>query len=131
MHPHQRLRDRADFQRVARGGRRWNGRLLTLGAVRNDSAQTRVGFAVSRAVGKAVVRNRIRRRLREIARHTLPALPAGWDLVVTARGPASGATFAELGAAWSELMERMRPALFPTGGHRRRQEGHERDEGDG
>jgi ribonuclease P protein component len=113
MHAQHRLRDRADFQRLRRGGRRWNGRLLALGALRNDGPQTRFGFAIPRAVGKAVVRNRIRRRLREIARHALPTTPAGWDLVVTVRAPAAEASFTELRAAWDELLVRMTRVVLP------------------
>lgn len=35
---------------------------------RQEGEQTRVGFTVSRKVGRAVVRNRVKRRLKEIVR---------------------------------------------------------------
>lgn len=47
---------------------------------------TRLGLSVSKRVaGGGVMRNRIRRRLRDAFRKARPNLPAGFDLVVSAR----------------------------------------------
>ncbi len=47
---------------------------------------TRLGLSVSKRVaGGGVMRNRIRRRLRDAFRRARPELPAGYDLIVSAR----------------------------------------------
>lgn len=110
-----RLRSSQDFQRVRRRGRSLGGRLVALGYVRQDAtadgappAATRVGFSISKRVGKAVVRNLVKRRLRESIRRRLSRLAPGWDIVITARPAAAGATYGELDAELARLLERVR-----------------------
>jgi ribonuclease P protein component len=96
-----RLRRRAEFQRVARGRRKALD-AFTLQAVRredgdNDPAGPRVGFTITRKVGKAVERNRIRRRLKEALRAARPLeTEADHDYVLVARREALGRSFAAL-----------------------------------
>jgi len=52
---------------------------------RHPSGPPRLGLAVGRRMGNAPRRNRIKRRLREVFRLSLPDLPRGVDMVVTAR----------------------------------------------
>jgi len=68
-----------------------------LRALPNNLEYNRLGFSVSRKVGKAVVRNRVRRRLREALR--LLPLRHGWDIVVIARPATASLSFADLRAA--------------------------------
>src|SRR5216683_6584287 len=95
-----RMRRRADFAAVVRGGGRVGRPLLTGHLlVRPDHDEpARVGFVVSRAVGGAVVRNRVRRRLRHLARGYLGSLPEGSLLVVRANPRAATARQADLAA---------------------------------
>jgi len=51
-----------------------------------------------------VVRNRVKRRLRESVRRALGQLAPGWDLILTARPAAAGATHAQLDAETRELL---------------------------
>lgn len=79
-----RLKRRREFLLVAAHGRKWVAPGLILQASprsvaaesqdgTGDASQSlRVGFTVSRKVGKAVIRNRVRRRLRAAAELVLP-----------------------------------------------------------
>ena len=64
---------------------------------RGDDGPARVGFTVTKRIGKAVVRNRARRRLREAVR-ALPrhALKVGHDYVFIAREATPTCDFATL-----------------------------------
>src|SRR5215467_3445141 len=105
-----RMRHGDEFELAVRRGRR-AGRALLTGylLVREDSeAQApRVGFVVSKAVGKAVVRNKVRRRLRSVMRGYLPALPGGSLLVVRAHPQAAAARQADLAAELDLVMGRL------------------------
>lgn len=100
----RRLRKAADFQAVQRQGRSWANRLIVLRARLNGLETSRVGFSISRRVGKAVVRNRVKRRLRELARQ-IP-MQGRWDMVFIARAPAAQADFQELRQAVQDLVGR-------------------------
>lgn len=96
-----RLKNRADFLRAARGIRRVQGG-VTLETCPTPAAETkaetlRVGFTASRKIGNAVTRNRAKRRLRAAAAALLPLLGrAGHDYVLVARGTAVSQPFAAL-----------------------------------
>ena len=86
----------------------------------------RVGFVVSRKVGKAVVRNRIRRRLREALRsHLVAGAAAGrqasYDLLVIVRPSATTADYHTLAAALLRALERALEK--PSGPGRERSDG--------
>jgi ribonuclease P protein component len=80
-----------DFRAARELGRRADcGAFQLIWRVRpapDDTAPTRVGVVASKAVvgNAAVLRNRARRRLREIFRQHQHLVPAGLDLVLTAR----------------------------------------------
>jgi ribonuclease P protein component len=99
--PH-RLSGSAQFSLAIRTGRRAGSNTLVLHLAVPDvlcpdsQDPPRVGFVVSRAVGKAVTRNRVRRRLRELVRDQGAALPSGAVLVVRALPPSAAASYAEL-----------------------------------
>jgi ribonuclease P protein component len=105
-----RLRDRRDFQRASREGRRANSRSFVLLAAPSralDTTAQRIGVTASRRVGGAVVRNLVKRRVREWFRRNRSSVPTGVDLVVIARPAAAGltqlGTDRELGAAAGRL----------------------------
>jgi len=124
----ERLKRRADFQRVSRG-RRAQTETFTLqasprAAANAPSAQAphaRVGFTVTRKVGGAVERNRIRRRLKEALRRAGEVAPSpGHDYVLMARREALTRPFpaliADIERAFAQL-SRMKPPA--RAGHRR------------
>ncbi len=92
--PLPRLTRRAEFLRVAAGGRKWVAPGVILQVLRREAPEAaaaapvplRLGFTASRKVGIAVKRNRARRRLRAAAAAILPVHAApGHDYVLIAR----------------------------------------------
>lgn len=111
-----RLRRQADFVRLKTEGSRYDCGSFVLNAAppsAEDGAETR-GFArlgviaskkmVSR---RAVVRNRAKRVFRQIFRTHPEAFPAGWDVIVIARGTFSRQTVKELTAKYLEGARRL------------------------
>ncbi|MCI4677748.1 ribonuclease P protein component [Rhodoblastus acidophilus] len=121
-----RLKKRPDFVAAAKG-RRQHQKAFVLQARERESAPgetegPRVGFTVTKKVGKAVVRNRIRRRLREVVRlaGAEPFTP-GCDYVVAARREALAAPFDELRGELFRALKKihragtLRPPVAPAG----------------
>jgi ribonuclease P protein component len=102
MRKELRLRRRRDFDAVFRQGRAWHNELLVLRSLPNALAHNRYGFVTGKRLGGAVIRNRLRRRLRESIR-VLPTQP-GWDVVVSAKMPASAASFQQLNRSVIDLL---------------------------
>ncbi|MEX1148265.1 MAG: ribonuclease P protein component [Sphingomonadales bacterium] len=113
------LRERRDFLRVARTGRKWAmpGVVVQMAptpvedqveARAADGGVIRFGLTASRKVGNAVRRNRARRRLRALARGLLPEDGViGQDYVLIARHTTPERSFdaliADLKAALAKL----------------------------
>jgi ribonuclease P protein component len=78
---------------VRREGKAWSHPWLVVTAMPNGGPVTRVGFTVSKRVGKAHARNRVKRVLREVMRAFLPSILVGYDIVIISRPPISGKPF--------------------------------------
>jgi ribonuclease P protein component len=103
-----RLRANADFQQIRQAGRSVANPMLVLLQSPNPAGNSRFGFAVGKRIGGAVVRNKVKRRLREHMRLLWQAgeLRAGADVLVIARDKASGASYATLTRALTDLLKR-------------------------
>ena len=103
-----RLKRRREFLAAARGMFRPMPCVVVQMRARADDSPARVGFTVTKRVGKAVVRNRARRRLREavrlLAREEPALLRRGHDYVFIAREQTPTCDF-------SMLVQQVRNAL--------------------
>lgn len=98
LRPGQRVKRNADFAAARAEGRRLDcGFFQLIWRPRPGAAVARVGVVASRAaVGNAVQRARAKRRLREVFRRNQARVPAGVDLILTARAALLRCEFAEL-----------------------------------
>ncbi len=101
-----RLRRTRDFARVRRFGRSSGSQLLILYVLPTRSPDIRVGFSVSKRVGKATVRNRVKRLMREAVRQHLSAIRPGQDLVFIARPAAAEAPYHQVSETVAYLLRR-------------------------
>ncbi|MDO4541621.1 MAG: ribonuclease P protein component, partial [Bacillota bacterium] len=90
------LKRRKDFTKVYKKGRSIGGRSVVLCYRKTTEPCFRVGFTVSKKVGKAVVRNKIRRRLKEIARLNRQMFAVNYDYVFVARRSIVNTPYKEL-----------------------------------
>ena len=104
MQKRYRLRKTWQFRLVRGEGRSWVHPLLVLYARPNDAEVSRVGFSVSKRIGKAVVRNRIRRRLRESVRLLWPRIEPGWDMVLIARSAIRDKDYRDINRAVEQVL---------------------------
>jgi ribonuclease P protein component len=79
----------SDFRKVYDEGFRFSCQHFAAFCVASAEQQDgpKVGFTVSRAMGKAVVRNCMRRRMREVVRKELSGLAPKWRIVFNPRRP--------------------------------------------
>lgn len=77
---------------------------MSVRVLQNESGITRIGFTVSKRIGKAVVRNKVRRRFREIVRQL--ELRTNIDIVISARPPIKESSFQDTREAILSVFQR-------------------------
>lgn len=110
-----RLTHSRDFVRVRRQGRSAGSSVAALYVLPVRPPQVRVGFSVSKRVGKATMRNRVKRLLREAVRHQLDTICPGQHLVFVARPAAAGKSYDEIAESVAYLLRKTGARRQPVG----------------
>jgi len=100
------LRKHFEFKKVYNTGKVYANDLLVLYIVNNGLEYNRVGFTVSKKVGKSVVRNRVRRKIRECYRLNSGNLKTGYNMVFISRVKAKDASYQEIEKAMISLFKK-------------------------
>lgn len=92
----QSLKLNKDFRLLYKRGKSVAGGFVVIYQRPNKHEYNRVGFTVSKSVGKAVQRNRTKRLMRESYRLLEDRLASYSDMVIVARNRAEGKSFAQI-----------------------------------
>lgn len=91
-----RLRKRKEFAYLYNNGTAKHSANITLVYLPTKHRPLKIGFSISKKIGKAHTRNLIKRRLRAIVRELVPTLPNNYNIVFIAKAGVTNITFAEL-----------------------------------
>lgn len=102
--PHERIRRRAEFQRIYDQGARLYGRYSTIFVLPNKLGVGRLGIAATRKLGGAVQRNRAKRLIRDVFRRN--KIAPGYDVVVVPKRTLLEASLTVLELEYRKVLER-------------------------
>ena len=99
-----RLRKNSQFNYIYKKGERTHTENFTLFAVKSRYEDYKIGFSISKKLGKANKRNKLKRRMREIVRNM--SIPSFCNYVVLAKEKATEIEFDELKKELKKLFEK-------------------------
>lgn len=97
-----------EFRSVYQSGKSMANRLLIVYMKNNHTDGNRIGFTVSKKVGKSVVRSRVKRLMKESARLNQDRFKKGYDIVFVARPSCKDATYKEVESAMLHLIRKIK-----------------------
>lgn len=100
------LKKNRDFQKVYSKKRTDGNKTFTLFYKKNNLENKRVGFVITKKVGKANKRNKIKRRLREIYRENFDSLKEGYDYIFVVKNQALELEYKDLEKSFLHLVKR-------------------------
>lgn len=93
------LRNTRQFNYVYKRGKSIVNKYVVMYYINNNLENNRVGFSVSKKVGKAVIRNRVKRLMKESYRLNEDKINKGYDIVFVARVRLNRSNFEEVNKA--------------------------------
>jgi ribonuclease P protein component len=102
LQAHERVRRRAEFERIYKQGLKLGSRFMTVFLLRNGLPTSRIGVAATRKLGGSVIRNRAKRLSKELYRRHKPR--PGLDVVLVPKREFLTAEFATLERDYAALV---------------------------
>jgi len=103
----QKLKNQADFKKVAQGGQPFFAQDISLKVCKNNLKNNRFGVVVSLQIDKrAVVRNKIRRQISEIIKSIEKDLKQGYDILILTREDVKKLDFDQMQAKLIKLFQK-------------------------
>lgn len=101
------LRKDAEFRKVYKKGKSFANKYLVMYILNNNEEINRVGFSISKKVGKATIRNRVRRLIKEVYRlESDENIIKGYDIVFIARIASKECTYKDIQKSMKYLMKK-------------------------
>ena len=91
-----RLRKRKEFAYLYNNGTAKHSEHLTLVYLPTKHRPLKVGFSISKKIGKAHTRNLIKRRLRAIMREKVNMLPDNYNMVIIAKAGVDNISYSQM-----------------------------------
>lgn len=91
-----RLKKNRQFNYIYRRGNAKHSKYISLIFIKTKYKPFKIGFTVSKKIGKAVDRNKVKRRLKDIVRDYVPQLKEEYNYIVLARPGIADLEFSEL-----------------------------------
>lgn len=104
----EKLKKSGQFSEVYKRGKSTATRLVVLYRLENGLDYNRVGYSVSKKVGKSVVRNRAKRLIKEAYRLNESGVKKGYDLVFIARVRMNSAEYDEVEKSVKRLLRELK-----------------------
>lgn len=101
-----RLKKRKEFAYLYNNGNAKHTANLTVVYLPTKNRALKIGFSLSKKVGKAHTRNLVKRRLRVIVRELVPSMPDNYNVVIIGKAGVETLTFDQLSQETSLLLQK-------------------------
>ena len=106
MNKRYRLTKAFQYRYVYKNAKSYFGKEMTLLIVKNKNSKMKVGFSVTKKVGKAHDRNRVRRLFKESTRHLIENMDHQYNYVLVAKPDALLSSYHQIGETLVYLLKK-------------------------